>query len=43
MVSAGIAAVAVLRSPDAHASHIGRSSSPRPSHSWNFAYTGTVR
>ena len=26
-----------------HASHIGRSASPRPSHSWNAAYTGTLR
>ncbi len=41
--SPGTAATAALRSPRAHASHIGPSACPRPSHSWNARYTGTFR
>src|SRR5918999_31781 len=41
--ASGMRASAPLRSPAAHASCIGLSTSPRPSHSWNAAYTGTVR
>src|SRR5262245_18615969 len=36
-------ASAAFRSPALHASHIGCSTGPRPSHSWNAAYTGTLR
>ena len=38
-----MAASAPLRSPAAHASCMGLSTSPRPSQAWNAAYTGTVR
>src|SRR6478735_9917760 len=41
--SSGMTSVAPARSPACQASHIGRSTSPRPIHSWNAAYTGTFR